>query len=114
NGSGEVAAAAAPRERKRRERPDRGERGERGEREREAPLPEGHVRLYLNLGRRDGAKEPEVEQLLRDRSLEVQSLQVRNSHTYLIVTDERADGIIAGLCGGKFGERDLVCERARK
>jgi ATP-dependent RNA helicase DeaD len=97
-------------ERKEREHKER----DRGEREREAPLPEGHVRLYLNLGRRDGAKEPEVEQLLRERELEVPSLQVRNSHTYLIVPDERADGVIAALSGGKFGERDLVCERARK
>jgi ATP-dependent RNA helicase DeaD len=89
------------------------ERGGR-EREREAPLPEGHVRLYLNLGRRDGAKEAEIEQLLSERSLEVASLQVRNSHTYIIVPDERADGVIGALTGGKFGERDMVCERARK
>jgi hypothetical protein len=39
---------------------------------------------------------------------------VRNSHTYLIVTDEGADSVIGALTGGKFGERELVCERARK
>ena len=78
------------------------------------PLPEGHVRLYLNLGRRDGAKEPEIEQLLRDKGVEVPTLQLRNSHTYLIVPDERADAVTAALTGGRFGERDVVCERARK
>jgi len=72
------------------------------------------VRLYLNLGRRDGAKEPEIEQLLRDKSVEVTSLQLRNSHTYLIVPEERADSVSAALTGGKFGERDVLCERARK
>jgi len=104
-------------------RPDRGEKSEGGEgrrsrgerdREAEAPLPEGHVRLYLNLGRRDSAKEPEIEKLIADHSLEVQSFQVRNSHTYLIMLDERADAAIAALSGNKFGERDIVCERARK
>jgi ATP-dependent RNA helicase DeaD len=87
----------------------------RREREREeAPLPEGHVRLYLNLGRRDGAREAEIEQLLGERNIEVASLELRNSHTYLIVPEERADSVTAALSGGKFGERDVVCERARK
>ncbi|HEX9104727.1 MAG TPA: DbpA RNA binding domain-containing protein [Polyangia bacterium] len=72
------------------------------------------MRLYLNLGRRDGAKEPEIEQLLRDKAVEVESLQLRNSHTYLIVPEERADSVAAALTGGKFGERDVLCERARK
>ncbi|HEX4461161.1 MAG TPA: hypothetical protein VIA18_24445, partial [Polyangia bacterium] len=105
--------------------PDKSDRAERGgrnrggaererEREAEAPLPEGHVRLYLNLGRRDSAKEPEIEQLIADHNLDVQSFQVRNSHTYLIMLDERADAAIAALSGNKFGDRDIVCERARK
>ena len=80
----------------------------------ETPLPEGHVRLYLNLGRRDGAKEPEIEQLLQDKGLSVASLELRNSHTYLIVTEANAEGVTGALTGGKFGERDIVCERARK
>ena len=72
------------------------------------------MRLYLNLGRRDGAKEPEIEQLLRDKGVEVTTLELRNSHTYLIVPEERADTVTAALTGGKFGERDVLCERARK
>ena len=77
-------------------------------------MPEGHARLYLNLGRRDGAKEPEIEELLREKGVEVASLELRNSHTYLIVPEDRADSVSAALTGGKFGERDVVCERARK
>ena len=42
------------------------------------------------------------------------TIQVRNSHTYLILADERADATIAALSGGKYGERDMLCERARK
>ena len=100
-------AASEPRARR--------ERGGEARREREeTPLPEGHVRLYLNLGRRDGAKEPEIEQLLRDKGVEVAATQLRNSHTYLIVLEERADSVTAALTGGKFGERDMLCERARK
>jgi hypothetical protein len=79
----------------------------------EAPLPEGHVRLYLNLGRRDGAREPEIESLLRESDVSVGSMELRNSHTYLIVAEDRADAVIAALLGRKFGEREVVCERAR-
>jgi ATP-dependent RNA helicase DeaD len=98
-----AASAAATEE----SRPDRNERPE-------APLPEGHVRLYLNLGRRDGAREPEIEALLKERAVEGAAVLVRNSHTYLILPDERADATIAALSGGKYGERDILCERARK
>jgi ATP-dependent RNA helicase DeaD len=107
-GGGEPKEARAPRA------PRERERG-RGRREREeSPLPEGQVRLYLNLGRRDGAKEPEIEQLLGEKGVEASSLELRNSHTYLIVPEERADAVAAALSGGKFGERDVLCERARK
>jgi len=114
---GESAAPSEPREERepRQEREPREPREGRPRRERdETPLPEGHVRLYLNLGRRDGAKEPEIEALLQEKGVEVASLQLRNSHTYLIVPEERADSVRAALTGGKFGERDVVCERARK
>ncbi|MGZ3427245.1 MAG: DEAD/DEAH box helicase, partial [Polyangia bacterium] len=115
-GAAPSEAASAPREgREPREAREPREGRDRPRREREeAPLPEGHVRLYLNLGRRDGAKEPEIEQLLKDKELEVQSLELRNSHTYLIVPEDRADAVAAALTGGKFGERDVLCERARK
>jgi ATP-dependent RNA helicase DeaD len=99
-------AAARPLERT-------GERGER-ERERAIEVPPGRVRLYLNLGRRDGAREPEVQALLAERGLSVEALQVRNSHTYLIVPEEAEATVCTTLTGHKYGDRDLVCERARK
>jgi hypothetical protein len=72
------------------------------------------VRLYLNLGRRDGLKDPEIRQLLDEKTVSVDDLQVMNSHTYLIVSDERADAVCAQLTGGLHGERQIVCERAKK
>ena len=73
------------------------------------------ARLYLNLGRKDGAGDGEIRDLLRDRAgvSEVASLDVMNTHTYLNVRDEDAERIIAGLTGQQLGERDLVCERAK-
>ncbi|HZS39740.1 MAG TPA: DbpA RNA binding domain-containing protein, partial [Polyangia bacterium] len=77
-------------------------------------LPPGRVRLYLNLGRRDGVREPEVQALLTERGLTAEAVLVRNSHTYLIVPEEAEAAVCAALTGHKHNERDLVCERARK
>ena len=73
------------------------------------------ARIYLNLGRKDGAGDSEIRDLLRDRAgvSEIASLDVMNTHTYLNVRDEDAERIIAGLTGQQLGERDLICERAK-
>src|SRR5262249_40467994 len=94
-----------------------GERKE-GRRRRERPAPKelatGQVRLYLNLGRRDGLKEPEVRALLDEKQVTVDELEVMNSHTYLIVGEDRCDAVCAQLTGGLHGDRQIVCERAKK
>jgi hypothetical protein len=96
--------------------PAEGREGGRRRRERTAPkeLPAGQARLYLNLGRRDGLKEPEVRALLEEKQCTVDDLEVMNSHTYLIVADERVDAVCAQLTGGVHGDRQIVCERAKK
>jgi ATP-dependent RNA helicase DeaD len=88
----------------------------RRRRERSAPreLAPGQARLYLNLGRRDGLKEPEVRALLDEKQVTVDDLEVMNSHTYLFVAEERCDEVCAQLTGGLHGERQIVCERAKK
>jgi ATP-dependent RNA helicase DeaD len=82
-----------------------------------APLsiPDGMVRLYLNLGRKDGAAESQVRDLLRERaSFEgTAQLEIMNTHTYLNVPAADADHICAAITGKQIGDRDLVCERAR-
>ena len=117
---GTPAAAAGGTERA--ERTERAEapraprppREPREPREPERPLEPGQVRLYLNLGRRDGLREPEIAQLLSDRGVGGVETQVRNSHTYLIAAESNEAAICAALTGQKHGEREIVCERARR
>jgi ATP-dependent RNA helicase DeaD len=78
-------------------------------------LPPGIARLYLNLGRKDGAGDSEIRRLLQDNAgvADVPQIEVMNTHTYLNVPDGDADRICASLTGKQMGDRDLVCERAR-
>jgi DbpA-like RNA binding protein len=78
-------------------------------------LPPGTARLYLNLGRKDGAGTDQIRDLLRDQVGvgQVPSIDVMNTHTYLNVPAEDADRICAALTGKQLGEREMVCERAR-
>ena len=80
-----------------------------------ADAPDGTARLYLNLGRKDGAGIDQIRGVLRDfASVEdVPSIDVMNTHTYLNVAIADADRICAALTGKQLGDRDLVCERAR-
>jgi len=84
----------------------------------EAPrddLPPGTARLYLNLGRKDGASVDQIRDLLREAASvgEVPTIDVMNTHTYLNVAVADADRICAALTGKQLGDRDVVCERAR-
>jgi ATP-dependent RNA helicase DeaD len=87
---------------------------EKRERREEAPLAPGQIRLYLNLGRRDGLKEPEIQALLDEKQVAVDALEVRNSHTYLIVQEAREAEVCTALTGGLHGDRQIVCERAKR
>ncbi|HXI55890.1 MAG TPA: DbpA RNA binding domain-containing protein, partial [Polyangia bacterium] len=81
-----------------------------------APAPEGDVaRLYLNLGRKDGAAENEIQDLLATHAgvSSVLGMDVMNTHTYINVPTADADRICAALTGKELGARELVCERAK-
>ena len=90
-------------------------RGSRERRPRRAApeVPAGQTRLYLNLGRRDGAEEPAVRELLTQHNISPLVLDVMSSHSYLNVAEAEADGVIARLCVAHYGERALCCERAK-
>ena len=79
------------------------------------PLPAGLARLYLNLGRKDGASEAAIRSLLHEHASvsDVPEIDVMNTHTYLNVAGADADRICASLTGRQNGDRALVCERAR-
>jgi hypothetical protein len=73
------------------------------------------ARLYLNLGRKDGASEKEIRDLLSTHagSPSVMDVDVMNTHTYLNVAPDDADPIITALTGKEMGGRQLICERAK-
>jgi ATP-dependent RNA helicase DeaD len=73
------------------------------------------ARLYLNLGRKDGASEKEIRDLLStyaDNSTVV-DVDVMNTHTYLNVAPADADRIITAVTGKEMGGRQLICETAK-
>jgi ATP-dependent RNA helicase DeaD len=82
----------------------------------EAEAPRTDVaRLYLNLGRKDGASEKEIRDLLATyaESPSVLDIDVMNTHTYLNVAPADADRIIAAVTGKELGGRQLICETAK-
>lgn len=87
-----------------------------------APLPPqavpasgGAVRLYVNLGRKDGATpEVVVEQLAASGvSLPASDIELMNTHSYINVSPEVADALCQKMNGRLFNGRAIVCERAR-
>jgi ATP-dependent RNA helicase DeaD len=83
---------------------------------REYEAPRGDVaRLYLNLGRKDGASDREVRDLLATHAgpVDVSEIDVMNTHTYLNVAPADADRVVAALTGKEIAGRQLVCESAK-
>jgi ATP-dependent RNA helicase DeaD len=78
-------------------------------------LPPGAARLYLNLGRKDGASERDVADLIAAHvSLTGPSeLDIMNTHTYINVPAEDATRVCEALTGKELGGRALVCEPAK-
>jgi ATP-dependent RNA helicase DeaD len=91
-------------------------RGRARERERGSEeLPPGTARLYLNLGRKDGASERDVLDLLSAHaSLAAPAeLDIMNTHTYINVPSEDATRVCEALSGKELGGRSLLCEPAK-
>jgi hypothetical protein len=83
------------------------------------PLPHqpapGQARLYLNLGRKDGASDDDVASLLGGEGLTVPAgdIEVMNTHTYVNVEAGLAERLCAALTGKEHAGRRLLCEPAR-
>ena len=73
------------------------------------------ARLYLNLGRKDGASEKEIRDLLSNYagSPQVMDIDVMNTHTYLNVAPADAERIIGAVTGKEMAGRQLICETAK-
>ena len=80
-----------------------------------AQLPSGQVRLYVNLGRKDGVTAELVAELLSSTGAVVPATDVElmNTHCYVNVAAEVADALCSGMNGRAHNGRAVVCERAR-
>jgi hypothetical protein len=95
--------------------PPEAPRRERRERRPERPaLEAGQIRLYLNLGRRDGVDDEKLAAFLAEKGVSPLRSELHSSHTYLIVDEAGEAPAVGALHGHKYGERDVICERARK
>jgi ATP-dependent RNA helicase DeaD len=73
--------------------------------------------LYLNLGKRDGVRVPDVARLLRDSCEltrgQIGRIRVRDRYTFVDVPEGRLDSIIATLNGQVLHDKPLAPERAK-
>jgi ATP-dependent RNA helicase DeaD len=75
----------------------------------------GLVRLYVNLGRKDGATAEQVAEMLSSSGavVPVADVELMNTHCYVNVAKETAETLCAGLNGRSHNGRAVVCEPAR-
>jgi hypothetical protein len=78
-------------------------------------LAPGMARLYLNLGRKDGAAERDVLELLSTHATMSRppELDIMNTHTYINVPVDDAGRVCEALTGKELAGRALVCEPAK-
>ncbi|HKA90179.1 MAG TPA: DEAD/DEAH box helicase [Haliangiales bacterium] len=105
--------------------PDKDKDRERGaareERPRRAEEPReeaGFVRLYVNVGKREGLDAEDVKKLALDAAPDAADalgrVVVLGSHSYLSVKEEVAAALAAAMTGRKVGEREILVEKARR
>jgi ATP-dependent RNA helicase DeaD len=78
----------------------------------------GFVRLYVNVGKREGLGPDEVKKLAVDAAPDMAEalgrVVVLGSHSYLSVKEESAAALATAMTGKKVGERELLVEKARR
>ncbi len=87
-------------------------------RSRKDAQPDDSVRLYVNLGRKDGLGAKDISAFLLDvaglESGAIRAVRLRDTHSYVTVDPAVADRIISEANGGKFKDRNVIVERARR
>ncbi len=80
-----------------------------------AAVATGQVRLYVNLGRKDGATAEMVADMLSSSGTVVPAADVElmNTHCYVNVAKEAAEALCAGMNGRSHNGRSILCEPAR-
>jgi len=75
------------------------------------------VTLYFNVGRRNGIRAGDIEELVFEEAglddEELLRIRVRDRHSFVDVVAERADEVIDALSGTRFDDREILVERAK-
>ncbi|HJK98005.1 MAG TPA: DEAD/DEAH box helicase [Polyangiaceae bacterium LLY-WYZ-14_1] len=73
--------------------------------------------LYVNIGRRNGIRAGDLEELLLEEAGldedDILRIRMRDRHSFVEVPGDRADEVIEALSGTRFDDRDLLVERAK-
>ena len=80
--------------------------------------PGGQVRLYVNVGRRQGLRtSSELASYIKSETDlphdDLGRIQICESHSYVHVSGDKEQGLIEKLAGKEFKDRELRVERAR-
>jgi ATP-dependent RNA helicase DeaD len=81
--------------------------------EAEAP---GFLELFVNIGRREGVRTADLEQLLSGKGIaqtDMGGIRIRDRMTFISVKKEALDRVTAALAGQVIGGRTVVAELAR-
>jgi hypothetical protein len=75
----------------------------------------GQTRLYVNLGRKDGATADLVSEMLSSSGVTVPATDVElmNTHSYVNVARDAAEALCTAMNGKSHNNRAVVCEPAR-
>jgi ATP-dependent RNA helicase DeaD len=78
----------------------------------------GFVRLFLNVGRRDGARAQDLQQMLTDHAGITRDhtgrIRIRDRVTFVSVREDDVTKAIAALAGRTIGGRTVVAEPAKE
>ena len=76
------------------------------------------VRLFINLGRRQGIKGSELGQFLQEVAQlsggQVGHVQMRDNFSFVNVSADAADAVIEKATGQTYNDRELRVERAKR
>jgi hypothetical protein len=73
------------------------------------------VRLYVNLGRKDGASAEMVAEMLSSSGVPVVpgEVELMNTHSYVNVPSQASEPLCTAMSGRTHNGRSVVCEPAR-
>ncbi|MEO6575934.1 MAG: DbpA RNA binding domain-containing protein, partial [Polyangiaceae bacterium] len=78
----------------------------------------GFAQIFVNVGRRDGAKAGDIQKLLTDGGgisrNDTGRIRVRDRNTFISVRKESIEKAIAALAGQTLGGRSIIAEVARE